>query len=1331
MVKGKPSSGSTSFEARHESSGKFFGAIDPQDLQHNQDWLDAANITWRRSHQGKAFEGSAKELSDWGLNQMGWFNYNLPAMALDAAKLQGTSLEEKKAFLYMMDTYDDLKMSWAGAGRFIKGAAADPTNYPLLAMFGIGTAASQATRVASKEGVKSMLRAGIEAGVMGAVQAGVSDAARQSVEVGANPDQEFSMGRLAGSTAFGAAVGGVLGAGVDAGATALRGMKKGEVPIPKPEAPATLAPEAPTTNMVQGELPWSNEAHPQSGFREQFAGEPQLPGMDVPQPAPKNEINSTVEWQKKYSGTPEDYRPMVADTAQGELPLGEPPKGPFSYDKQGQLFPTEPDKFGSVKFATDASGNILRDEHGNVKLEYARGEGIRMKEEAPQAQPKLLNESTPAKANAAIPDAALLDGKLTKAIELVQKVAQANGNDASGAIIKAIKDAADPAGWSFIPGGRAVISESVQGAVKLLNELGVSGLKDVARLFEAAGFTPQQRIALQATINDASQTTSEALQQLGIARQSAVERKATSEIAQLDRMIAQLTPVQDLMAKMYLESSSGMGQGLALSNGHMLSGQRRAFASVEKILENMGIDPQLASAKERQAAFDEWLKQMSDFREQLRNKEEIKAFDVKIEAAKDAGDYTTAEKLLTERETLLDTMMDREGADGWTKFNRRINEWVISTVFTPATTIINTLPSLAKTIYKPLLNYLADASGDATIRGLTTQYSMMWNHIPFALKMAKAAFAYEKAMLTGDVGKFLEQTPEFKGQFGRILRTFPRILQGTDEFFFALNYHGFVAGEAMNQAIAEAERMGLQKGSTAYEAHLRDAVQGALKNAYSPNAEAVDALRFLRQQGMDRGLSGDGLVKYMQTELNKNEDLFIKASNLRGKDYTNDLLFRREFSGQGWESKVALRYEKLMNDNAFARIGFQLFIRTPIRVFEEGIRLTPGLQLIAPNFINDLKGNNGVVRQVRARGEAMMSMAFAGAVLSMYANGNITGGGAYDYKQQRDMANGGDWQPYTIYFGKGKTLSFRNLDPFATPMKIMLNALDKMQEHQYRKAQGEYLIENHNETTALLGIGAASVFQAIKDSGLTEGIDQLSQLITDFGDPEKHENAITKFFASKAQLAVPNVIGKTVGLLQGESIEQKNPSTFNQMLEARWMPNSSSVPAQRDALGYKRVISNPIPSYFGIGVNNLMERDIPEKHKEALKALASIDVANNVNFAPPTKYSKYFGDLDMREKYTPSGITWDDRINDLYSKSNVGNDLYAALVKNQDKFSWGSVTNKGSKLEIAQFIIGRYRDIAVQQFMRETPEAFSLYKTVGTNKILGRIGVNDVSPPPR
>lgn len=1348
--------GNTSFNpAPREKSDSFLGNIDPETLRHDKDWLQASRILWDMNNgPQKPFKGSDKDLAEYGLDQMGWFNYNLPRMALDARSVQNATSDQKKAFLYLMNTYDDLEMSWSGFGRFIKGVAADPTTYVGLTTLGIGTAASSATKVASKEALKSALRAGIVTGVEGAVYGAVDASARQAVEIAADPSQEFSMGRVAAGAGLGALAGGVLGGAFDVGATALRRAAP-NMPQPSPESPAPSGP--PTTDMVQQGLDFGARTDPQSSFPAMGQEQIGLP-MEPPTVAPPGPAESMLEWRKRM--TPVDqpavdlaevYAREDAQRAAGELPptptqnlpgqtrmdLGAAPDGSYAYDGQGRLFPTREDLFGTVRAeGRDEEGKLLVNEAGNVRVKESDGnvkfvtgpEDVR-----PDKQP-LVREAI----GAPSPQEA---ERLQKAMDHVKAIGKNGDGNAVDSIIQAIRDASNTDGWRLLPGTNAEMSEAVSKAVKLLNKLDIRSLADAARIFEQAGMTPPQEQALKKAINDASQKADEVYNAL-LLHQAATKGTARR---QADRMLAEYEPVHTLLSKLYLDSSSGSGATLQMSRFHALSGERRSFADPRLMAERDGKVWDNLTDRQKDDYRALYLKKMNDYRESFRTNEQVKAIEARIEAAKEANttsSWAEADKLLVERRALIDSLAEADAEnvgltrEAYRNFSKYLNEYVISTVFTPSTTIVNTIPSVLKTIYKPLINNLVDPKG--SVRGLVNTYSAMWNHIPFAVRAAKAAFIYEKAFLTGDVSKYLEQEPAFKGTFGRVLRTFPRILNATDEFFSQLNYRGFVIGEATNDALQSGIEAGL-KGQD-LEDHIARNVRDAIEKAYAENYDAVAAIDFLRQQGIERGFSGERLQMFMKTELEKNADLFKQATNIEGRNYVNDLLFKREFTGSTTSSRLAKSYEAFMNQNALARVGFQLFVRTPIRVFEEGVRLTPGLNLVAPKFLNDLKGVNGHVAQVRAQGEALMSMAFGGAVLALYANGMITGGGPSNYKQRRDKENPGDWQPYTIYLGgtdengKPRTVSFRNLDPFATPLKIMVNALDKMQMYQYRKAQGAFEKDPTDEVTALIGVSAGSVFQAVKDASLTEGISQFADLISAFSDPENKGEYITRFFGQKLQLAVPNVIGKTKGLIgdiNGEDPVMRDPKTVGQMLAARFDPYDDSVPAQRDILGKKRVVSNATAAYFGIGFDNLMDRPLTDMEKEVMREIVKVDAAADVSFAFPFKAEAIFGDTDLRKKYLPDGkTTYFDAIADIYAQNPPTAALYNLLVENRDNTTYSTEEFKnGTKVDYAKKIVKEHFDYAARTFARENKIVMDEYMQQQERKAKAKLGAFDIEPP--
>ena len=553
-------------------------------------------------------------------------------------------------------------------------------------------------------------------------------------------------------------------------------------------------------------------------------------------------------------------------------------------------------------------------------------------------------------------------------------------------------------------------------------------------------------------------------------------------------------------------------------------------------------------------------------------------------------------------------------------------------------------------------------------------------------------------------------------------------MEATDAYLGRMHYVGFVAAEAYNNTSDRLISQGLKPGSKAFKTEMDKVIKDVLDNAFTKDADVVEMVDTLYQIGTARGYTGKKLEEFLKLELGRNQELFQKATNIAGRDYNLDVLFKRQFSGDNMASTLAKQYEQAMNSHPLMRVALQMFVRTPIRVFEEGFRLTPGLNLVSPKFLDDLRGYNGASRQIRAHGEALLSMAFAGSVMAMYANGMITGGGPADYRQRRGKENTREWQPYTIYLPGGTSISYRNLDPFATPLKIIVNAMDKMQLYEFRKAQGEYENDPTGETAAIAGVAFGSVLQAVKDANLTDGLNQIITFMEALSDPEKNENKIANFFNEKAKLLIPNIIGKTQQLASGEPTPMADVANIPQALQQRFNPFDESVPTQRDALGNKRYMAYNPSVYFGIGVNNVMEKNITEKEQEVLRVLADLQTVNNVSFALPYKVQA-LGNVDLRAEYMPDGkTTWYDRLYDIYRDLGVADALHQGLVVNGDVLTWGVADpNKyGTKLQFARDTIGKYRDLAIQQFLREREEAFAKAYQRVTDKSRAKAGAFDV-----
>jgi len=139
-----------------------------------------------------------QEFGQWGIEHIGWLNYNLPSFGVSASKLPHivkTKPKSAYAFLHLLNTYEKLPMfTWNGTKRFFNGVLNDPSTYFGLGTLGISLAGKKFATSAGKGGLKKALNAAIDPAAMtmyeGALYAAADDFFRQKVAIEAGPEVE-------------------------------------------------------------------------------------------------------------------------------------------------------------------------------------------------------------------------------------------------------------------------------------------------------------------------------------------------------------------------------------------------------------------------------------------------------------------------------------------------------------------------------------------------------------------------------------------------------------------------------------------------------------------------------------------------------------------------------------------------------------------------------------------------------------------------------------------------------------------------------------------------------------------------------------------------------------------------------------------------------------------------------------------------------------------------------------------------------------------------------------------------------------------------------------
>ena len=194
---------------------------------------------------------SDEDYANYGLRQMGWFNYNLPNMTFVANKLSNAEQEDQLNFVNLMDMYDNKKISAAGTGRFIKGVAFDPSTYFGIGTLGLGLLGREGGKQGVKLGIRELVKnraikgAGIGA-TEGAIYTAIDDKQRQKILTNAGLQDGYDVSRGLKSAGLGGVLGGALGGtigGVSGYVAGRKGLPIADEVTPTPKVEPSVEPK--------------------------------------------------------------------------------------------------------------------------------------------------------------------------------------------------------------------------------------------------------------------------------------------------------------------------------------------------------------------------------------------------------------------------------------------------------------------------------------------------------------------------------------------------------------------------------------------------------------------------------------------------------------------------------------------------------------------------------------------------------------------------------------------------------------------------------------------------------------------------------------------------------------------------------------------------------------------------------------------------------------------------------------------------------------------------------------------------------------------------------
>jgi hypothetical protein len=203
------------------------------------------------------------------------------------------------------------------------------------------------------------------------------------------------------------------------------------------------------------------------------------------------------------------------------------------------------------------------------------------------------------------------------------------------------------------------------------------------------------------------------------------------------------------------------------------------------------------------------------------------------------------------------------------------------------------------------------------------------------------------------------------------------------------------------------------------------------------------------------GLVGAEYQAFIRNALENSLDESGAALNARASQEAKTVNFQQDLTKRGWGDYATAgnMVQGLVSGNALMRQVIP-FVRTPINVLREGVRLTPGLNLLQREFNEAIRGKQGVEAQAQAIGQMSMGTLFLGAAAALVDAGMFTGSGPNDPVARRNLIATG-WKPNSIVWQNedGSTNYFQlgRFDPIGLVFGTVADLLDIAQHPDKRE----------------------------------------------------------------------------------------------------------------------------------------------------------------------------------------------------------------------------------------------------------------------------------------
>jgi hypothetical protein len=365
------------------------------------------------------------------------------------------------------------------------------------------------------------------------------------------------------------------------------------------------------------------------------------------------------------------------------------------------------------------------------------------------------------------------------------------------------------------------------------------------------------------------------------------------------------------------------------------------------------------------------------------------------------------------------------------------------------------------------------------------------------------------------------------------------------------------------------------------------------------------------------------------------------------------------------------------------------FIKVPTNVLKAARDYTPGVDLMFKEF-RDQFFSADKMTAADARGRLAVGTAFWTLTGGLAVSGKITGGGPKNFEQRSALMATG-WRPYSFVVnnpdGTKTYYDFKRMEPFASLLGIA---------GDFSEVAGHL-----NDQTVSDAATAMSVALAKNLTNKTY-VNSLAQVVDVLNNPEPSFKKFAQNFTGV--MAVPGMVTNF-----NTDPNLREVQTYLDAIKARTPGFSKTLPPRRDLFG------EPIQAPVGYADDTFRySTRIGDPVKEELAKL-------EYGFSLPPKRLQ---GVDLTQIQNDKGQYAYDRLSQLQGEVKVGGkvlpDALSDLIHTDRYRSMpdpeGPQDSYNGKVKMVQAVIGRYRDAASRQLLKEFPQVRQMKQQLDQKK---------------